>query len=347
MTAEMHFFPDHLTDAEQDDAARILKIIFEEFSCALSTATQSWKKAGRILKVLLWSGASAGFEQVSSGVKPSWHLLVVVNNARLTSFADCWATAQERLRCEAYIQGTLSNAIHVLVKSLSDVNCELARGTPFFIDIVRAAITLYDDGSSEFSTPIDLPEADARSLGRVHFQFWFVHSDSARQLARFSMERHAPRDAAFLFHQAVERAYHCVLMCLKLYSPKTHNLELLRSISEEVAPVLRSAWPRQSRFQKRCFDRLCKSYVDARYKREFHIRYEELAWIDERVSALQELVRVESAIHDLPQTTRNVFNARRVESLEYEGIGERFGIDVREVERNIHYALDRISKTLS
>ena len=104
------------------------------------------------------------------------------------------------------------------------------------------------------------------------------------------MEDGHDRQAAFLLHQASEGLYHCVLTVLTLYSPKSHKLTFLRSQAERIAPQLIEAWPRDTRFAKRCFTRLDRAYVGARYSPAYEITGEELAWLVDRVKALQETV---------------------------------------------------------
>ncbi len=101
----------------------------------------------------------------------------------------------------------------------------------------------------------------------------------------------ARRLAAFDLHQATERLYHCLLLVLTLYSPKSHKLNFLRSQCEQHVPALVEAWPRETRFQQRSFELLRRAYVDARYSPHYKITAEELAWLGERVAILQRLVR--------------------------------------------------------
>jgi uncharacterized protein len=51
------------------------------------------------------------------------------------------------------------------------------------------------------------------------------------------------------------------------------------------------AWPRATKFERRCFELLRRAYVDARYSPHYKITVEELAWLGERVIALQALVK--------------------------------------------------------
>lgn len=38
--------------------------------------------------------------------------------------------------------------------------------------------------------------------------------------------------------------YYCALLVLTLYSPKSHKLNFLRSLAEDMAPAFIPAWPR-------------------------------------------------------------------------------------------------------
>jgi HEPN domain-containing protein len=109
--------------------------------------------------------------------------------------------------------------------------------------------------------------------------------------AQFYIENGKARDAAFLLHQTAERLYHCTLLTLTLYSPKSHKLNFLRSHAEEVAPDLIAAWPRADKVSRRRFELLRQAYVNARYSPQYEISDEELRWLGERVADLQSLVK--------------------------------------------------------
>lgn len=97
-----------------------------------------------------------------------------------------------------------------------------------------------------------------------YFQHWSALSQEAFKVAKLSLRSGIRRDGTFMLHQSVERAYHCTLLTLTLYSPKSHRLKFLRSTAERIEPRLIEAWPRDTRFARRCFERLDRAYVDAR-----------------------------------------------------------------------------------
>jgi hypothetical protein len=76
-----------------------------------------------------------------------------------------------------------------------------------------------------------------------------------------------------------------------LYSPKSHKLNFLRDLCEELDPRLMAAWPRDTKFNQRCFELLRRAYVDARYSPHYKINGDELTWLIEHVTILQGLVR--------------------------------------------------------
>ncbi|KFD25592.1 nucleotidyltransferase, partial [Sphingobium yanoikuyae] len=120
---------------------------------------------------------------------------------------------------------------------------------------------------------------------------WFESAEDFLESANEAAKKGKGKLAAFLLHQATERFYHCLFLVRTLYSPKSHNLNRLRDLAEELEPSLKAVWPRETRFEKRCYALLRDAYVKARYSRSYRITEEELDWIAQRVTLLQTLVR--------------------------------------------------------
>jgi HEPN domain-containing protein len=59
------------------------------------------------------------------------------------------------------------------------------------------------------------------------------------------------KKAAFELHQAAERFYPCLILVRTLYSPRTHSLNRLRKLAEELEPRLVEVWSRDSKFERR------------------------------------------------------------------------------------------------
>ena len=79
---------DHLPANKQRELERVVQIVFEEFDDAFALAKHEWKKAGRILKIVLYGSYARGGwidePHTAKGYKSDFDLLIVVNDKRLT-----------------------------------------------------------------------------------------------------------------------------------------------------------------------------------------------------------------------------------------------------------------------
>jgi predicted nucleotidyltransferase/HEPN domain-containing protein len=288
---------DHLPTAKQRELAHVVRVLFEEFEREIGLATQPWKKRGRILKVILYGSYARGdwVDDPVGGYRSDYDVLVIVNEAKLTDPVEYWGKADDRLMRDAMINGALSAPVNFIVHDLADVNDQLTHGRPFFVDIATQGIALYEAEGFELAAPRVLPPEEARVEALVHFERWFSVAQRSLVTYRLQMaegdDQYWRNKAAFELHQASEQLYHCVLLVLTLYSPKSHKLNFLRSHAEEVAPELIAAWPRADKFSRRCFELLRQAYVNARYSSHYEITAEELHWLGERVAELQKLVK--------------------------------------------------------
>nr|WP_066794208.1 HEPN domain-containing protein [Sphingomonas soli] len=287
----MHTGLDHLPQSKQRELGHVVRVLIEEFEAAHAMGTTKWKKAGRLFKLVLYGSYARGdwVDDPVGGYQSDYDILIVVNDERLTQF-EFWSAADDRLMRDTTITNVLSAPVNFIVHSLSDVNRQLEKGSPFFVDIVEQGIALYEAEGFPFVQPRELPPEEALAEARKYFDEWFPSAEAFLQNALDNIDRKRPKEAAFLFHQSVERFYHCILLVFRLYSPKSHRLRFLRSQAELAVPELAAAWPRGDRFSRRCFELIRQAYVNARYSPHFEITDEELRWIGERVSELKLLV---------------------------------------------------------
>ncbi len=283
---------DHLPKSRQRELAHVVRVLFEEFEAVHARGNQKWAKQGRILKLVLYGSFARGdwVDDPVGGYRSDYDILVLVSDERLTEF-EFWSPAEDRLMRDTTITNVLTAPVSLIVHSLNDVNAQLERGRPFFVDIVKQGVALYDAEGFCFASPRDLPPAEALIEAKANFDGWYPKITSAVRGAARYIEDGEIADAAFTLHQAAERAYHCALLVLTLYSPKSHRLNFLRSQAEQIAPELIAAWPRDDRFSRRCFELLRQAYVNARYSPQYEIADDELRWLGERVGVLQTLVK--------------------------------------------------------
>lgn len=284
---------DHLPDRKRRDLERVVEILFAGFEEATARATQKWKKQGRILKVILYGSYARGdwVDDPIGGYQSDYDILVVVSDERLTDPAEYWAETDDRFVREVTIAKRITAPVSLIVHSLAEVNDQLTHGRPFFIDAIEQGIALYEAEDYPFVAPKPLTEEAARAEAQKHFKQWFPNAEMRFDLARTAVQRGYSKQAAFDLHQTAEQLYHCLLLTLTLYSPKSHKLNFLRSQAEPLVPDLIAVWPRDTKFAQRCFELLRQAYVNARYSPHYKITPAELEWLTERIELLQRLVR--------------------------------------------------------
>ncbi|MDV3481134.1 HEPN domain-containing protein [Sphingobium yanoikuyae] len=282
-----------LPDAKRRELSHVVDIIREGFARAIRHRTQPRFRDGHILKIILFGSYARGdwIEDPVGRYFSDYDMLVLVDHEDLTDIPEFWAKTEERLLEELTEGRALRTQVSLIYHSLDDVNEKLRLGRYFFMDILKDGIVLHEEPNHPFAEPKQLSLGEALKETRDYFEEWFGSAEGFLDTARYAMSQGRDKEAAFQLHQSAERFYHCVFLVRTLYSPKTHNLNRLRALTEQLEPQLRAVWPTDSRLHKRAYNLLREAYIKARYSREFNISDEELAWLGERVALLQEVVR--------------------------------------------------------
>jgi uncharacterized protein len=286
---------DHLPEPQQAELARVRQTLMDEFTRAISTSTQPWKKNGKILKIILFGSYARDdwVDEPENGYQSDFDLLVIVSHEDLTDVAGYWYIAEDKILHDPAVQ----RPVNIIVHTLDEVNKALQRGEYFWVDIVRDGVVLYELPQHSLTTPKPLTPSDAY---RMASRYYDAERDSAanwEKLASFSLQQGEGRDwrnkAVFNLHQATETAYACFLLVHTLYFPRSHNIKFLRSLSEDKEPRLIEVWPRTTRLDRRRFELLKRAYVEARYAPSYDIGTDDL-------SALATTVRIlRASVDDL------------------------------------------------
>ena len=148
---------DHLPPQKQRELERVVQLIFEEFDDAFALSKHEWKKAGRILKIILYGSYARGTwvdePHTAKGYQSDYDLLIIVNDKRLADRVKYWAKLDDRLMREYGVTGTLKTPVNFIVHTLQEVNDGLAHGRYFFMDVKQDGVALYQFDDSELHTP--------------------------------------------------------------------------------------------------------------------------------------------------------------------------------------------------
>ncbi|MEG3151045.1 HEPN domain-containing protein [Sphingomonas sp. ZT3P38] len=283
---------DHLPEGKRRELDRVVEIVREGFARAIRFRSQPRFRNGTLLKIILFGSYARGdwVEDPVGRYFSDYDLLVVVDHEDLTDVPEFWLKTEDRL-LEALAEGTvLRTPVSLVYHSLDDVNEKLRLGRYFFIDILRDGVVLFEEPGHPFVEPHPLSAEEALRETQVYFDEWFSSANNFEKLANSARLEGMPKEAAFLFHQATERLYQCLFLVRTLYMPKTHNLNRLRSLAEDMEPRLKQVWPSGTKQGRQAYARLREAYIKARYSREYRITAEQLSWLGERVAVLKAVV---------------------------------------------------------
>ena len=282
---------DHLPQKQQDELALIRTTLLNGFEAALTAGgggTQPWRRNGKVLKIILFGSYARNdwVDEPLNGYQSDFDLLVIVNHENLTDIADYWWAAEDRLLRDPAVDRT----VNIIVHTLTEVNQSLVRGEYFWTDIQRDGVKLYELPGHPLAAPRPKTPLEAAAMAERYSSQWLTKTDSALKGAEFYITDGEKNDAAFLLHQAVERAYICYLLVSTLYAPRSHNIRFLRSLAEAGDQSLAAAWPREQRLDRRRFELLKRAYVEARYSDQYDVSAEDLTSLMATARDLRESV---------------------------------------------------------
>ena len=218
-----------------------------------------------------------------------YDILVITADRKTAKRNKKWRDLEAQLRDHKEI--TKTNIIH---HSIGFVNDRIEKQNYFFLDILNEGIVLYDSGKCELSEPKELSPTERQSKAQEEFDHWFESASVFLENSEFNLSKGDEKqvylnNAAFELHQAVERYYAAVLLVFTDYKPRTHDIEDMGQQAAKQHSDFLSVFPQSTDEEKRLFELLKKSYIEARYSKSFTVEKSELDYLSERVQLLKEL----------------------------------------------------------
>jgi HEPN domain-containing protein len=169
------------------------------------------------------------------------------------------------------------------------------------VDIYRQGIILYSRKKFRIDIDIesDLPLKEFKKLSEGYLDRYSKKISTNIKIYNFLIsegDTESLNKAAFELHQLTENLFHCLLLVHNTYSPKEHNLSVLlddwisKKIENSVFREIQKIFPQDSEAEKNLWKLLVKSYVDARYERNFSISSKELKELFSRILQVKDIV---------------------------------------------------------
>ncbi len=182
---------------------------------------------------------------------------------------------------------SIQTPVSILVHDIEFMNRRLKKAQYFFTDIKKEGILLFDTEKHTLQEAKELPPTERKKLAETDFKYYFNKAGDVVEGVDFFLNKGKLNEAVFLLHQVAERLYTGILLVFTRYKPNTHDLGILRKLTNTIDHQLAITFPLHTREERWLFKLLCKAYVDARYKPSYHITKEELLQLIERVERLE------------------------------------------------------------
>lgn len=285
---------DHLPERQQAELEAIVGHLLRGFEAAVAGGTQGWRRGAKIYKIILFGSYARGdfVDAPETGYQSDFDLLVVVSADKLTDVTEYWWETEQKILHDPAI----GRIVNLIVHSLDEVNEALDAGQFFFREVIEQGVALYEAPGHAFNPLKPLSPLEALNLATVHFTKQMNTVATKLDLSSYAItkgqELDWPQTAAFNLQQATEAAYIAVLLVVGFYSPRSHNIKFLRGQAEARVPELAAAWPRETRVERKPFEKLKRAYVEARYNQDsYKVTTEELLDLKASVEGMVSLVR--------------------------------------------------------
>ncbi|PZV77560.1 HEPN domain-containing protein [Algoriphagus aquaeductus] len=268
-----------LPKPKQEEIAKALDIILKIANPEKVILFGSYAKGKWVDDITMEDGITFHYQS-------DFDFLVVIKDDSIKEF-------ELKSKIENRAFNSVRGIVSPLVHSIDYINEGLIVGQYFFKEIIEEGILLYDTGTSSFVSPKELSPFQMFERAQEYFEIWFQMGKDFLIDGNNCLKRGSFRKAMFEYHQAVEHFYASILLVLKGFKPKSHNIEGLRTYSKHLSSELFLLFDFSSDnpSERLHLEALKKGYIDARYSRKYKVSLEDCVFVKKKVSKMQAIVK--------------------------------------------------------
>lgn len=246
--------------------------------------------------ILFGSYARGGYvlwdERIEFGIHTSYQSdldLMLVMNESSTIITEHKLRDKVDVAYEKILAHRRHPEAQFIVEDINILNKNLERKQYFYTDIIKEGIKLYDSKVVKLAKPHDLSFQEIKEIAVEEYNIYYPDADGFLSHGYFDYEKGTYRLGSFQLHQACERFYSAISLVFTNYRPKSHKLPEFHARVKEFSRELSIVFPLNTDFEKRCYDLICRAYIEARYNRDFVVTKEELEYMLQRVEVLKDV----------------------------------------------------------
>ncbi|MCK4982527.1 MAG: HEPN domain-containing protein [Victivallaceae bacterium] len=225
-------------------------------------------------------------DYITYSYKSDFDILAITSDKKSADKESPWM----KIENEYYGAFHDRTSVDIIRHHIQEVNGKLKEGHYFFSDIKKEGVLLYNSGKYKLERRRTIDPARRLEIAVDDFEQWFESANDFLWGYQQYLKSRKYKIAAFELHQATERFYGAAILVVSGYKPKTHNIEKLGKIALRYYSEFLKIFPKKTDEEKRLFKQLKKAYIDARYKKDYFVTKEELAYLAKRVEKLRNLV---------------------------------------------------------
>lgn len=271
----------HIPEKQQEELQKVIEIIKDS----------TYKNIGAEMIILY--GSYARWDFVVSDIVSEWGSFREYKSDFDILVITKKPTQEKNLRLSMEISAkiqnddTITSPCNIIIEDIYHVNKMLEETRYFYVDMKREGIMLFDSKKYELAQAKELSPERILEIKKEDFKDWTYSAKGFLIDFGNAKERWDYKKAAFYLHGAAEGFIAAFLLVKSGYKPKTHNLEELYKRTLDINDDLVSWFDMQDDEQYGYFDLLKRSYIEARYSKDYYISEEELEYLNKKVISLQ------------------------------------------------------------
>lgn len=271
----------HLPKNTQEELNTILELIKHYIPwCGMVVLYGSYARKNYVL----WD------EKIEFGAHTAYQsdydIMIVISNNSLKSTED-----RIRTKITPKYHSAFRHRRHAspqfIIEYADTLNKELERSQYFFTDIVKEGIKIYDTKQYKLAKPRELSFREIKAFAEFEYGAYYQDGSSFLKHGYYDFSDGTYKIGSFQVHQACERFYNAITLVFTNYRLKSHKLPELAAMVKAFNRELSTVFPQTTEFETRCYDLLCRAYIEARYNRNFVVTKEELAYMLARTEVLR------------------------------------------------------------
>jgi HEPN domain-containing protein len=179
--------------------------------------------------------------------------------------------------------------IIAIAHSLCAVNEAIQQGRPFFVNLRKHGILVYDSSGIPLAHPWACNHSEHLADAKTQWNQHFGLAEKFLEGASYYMKSGSASLAVFMLHQATEHTCIALIETCLGYRPATHNLNRLLALTENFSEYPSCVFPQVSQEEIDLFNTLVRAYSDVRYTENFDVPIGKAETLRQRVKDLQEI----------------------------------------------------------